>query len=140
MDSQSFNGMTTATFSPSHSIVAVDYPNQHEHQKNKGRSNHKERTPLSQFVRERLHELGLKQADFCRLNTFDQGMLSRIQNSMVYNLNLESVLRLAVGLQVSPLKILELIGRTELHELIRIAYANDLPELANLNTEPVSHS
>jgi transcriptional regulator with XRE-family HTH domain len=86
-------------------------------------------TPLSIFVRERLNELGLKQADFCRLNMFDQGMLSRIQNSMVFNLNLESALRLAIGLRVSPLKILELIERPDLHQLILGAYANELPEL-----------
>lgn len=86
-------------------------------------------TPLSIFVRERLSELGMKQADFCRLNMFDQGMLSRIQNSMVFNLNLESALRLAIGLRVSPLKILELIERPDLHQLILGAYANELPEL-----------
>jgi hypothetical protein len=89
-------------------------------------------TPLSIFVRERLAELGLKQADFCRLNMFDQGMLSRIQNSMVFHLNLESALRLAIGLRVSPVKILALIERSDLHELILGAYANDLPELAKL--------
>ncbi len=89
-----------------------------------------EQTPLSLFVRERLTELGLKQSDFCRLNTFDQGMLSRIQNSMVFNLNLESVLKLAIGLQVSPFKILELIGRTDLHDLVSAAYGNEVLEFS----------
>jgi transcriptional regulator with XRE-family HTH domain len=97
-------------------------------------------TPLSIFVRERLHELGLKQSDFCRLNMFDQGMLSRIQNSMVFNLNLESALRLAIGLRVSPLKILELIERPDLHQLILGAYANELPELATLSLHPNRHA
>ncbi len=92
-----------------------------------------EQTPLSIFVRERLSELGLKQSDFCRLYTFDQGMLSRIQNSMVFKLNLESVLRLAIGLQVSPLKILELIGRTDLHDLVSAAYAIEVLELSQSN-------
>lgn len=99
-----------------------------EHRSSNGFVKH---TPLSIFVRERLSELGLKQADFCRLNMFDQGMLSRIQNSAVFNLNLESALRLAIGLKVSPIKILELIERPDLHELILGAYANDLPELLN---------
>lgn len=93
-------------------------------------------TPLSVFVRERLSELGLKQADFCRLNMFDQGMLSRIQSSAVFNLNLESALRLAIGLKVSPVKILDLIERSDLHELILGAYADDLPELTVLNFHP----
>ncbi len=92
-----------------------------------------EQTPLSIFVRERLHDLGLKQSDFCRRYSFDQGMLSRIQNSMVFNLNLESVLRLAIGLQVSPLKILELIGRTDLHDLVSEAYANELLDYLESN-------
>lgn len=92
-----------------------------------------EQTPLSIFVRERLHDLGLKQSDFCRRYSFDQGMLSRIQNSMVFNLNLESVLRLAIGLQVSPLKILELIGRTDLHDLVSAAYANELLDYLESN-------
>lgn len=95
-----------------------------------------EQTPLALFVRARLSELGLKQADFCRLNMFDQGMLSRIQNSAAVNLNLESVLRLAVGLRVSPLTILELIERPDLHELILLAYANSVPELARLRLRP----
>ncbi len=95
-----------------------------------------EQTPLAIFVRERLTELGLKQADFCRLNTFDQGMLSRIQNSAAVNLNLESALRLAVGLRVSPIKILELIERPDLHELILLAYANSMPEMAWLRFRP----
>ena len=95
-----------------------------------------EQTRLAIFVRERLSELGLKQADFCRLNTFDQGMLSRIQNSVAVNLNLESALRLAVGLRVSPIKILGLIERTDLHDLILLAYANNLPELAKLQLRP----
>jgi transcriptional regulator with XRE-family HTH domain len=81
-----------------------------------------EQTPLSVFVRDRLAELGMKQSEFCRLTGFDQGLLSKIQSSMITNLSLETVLRLAVGLSVSPQKILALIGRADLHTLIREAY------------------
>lgn len=82
-----------------------------------------EQTPLAVFVRTRLIELGLKQSEFCRLHGIDQGLMSRIQNSMITNLSLESVLRLAVGLHVSPREIFSLIGREDLHELVRRAYS-----------------
>src|SRR5262245_58078182 len=52
-------------------------------------------TPLATFVRERLAELEIRQSDFCRLSMFDQGLLSKIQNSVVTSLSLESVLKLA---------------------------------------------
>jgi len=81
-----------------------------------------EQTPLSVFVRDRLAELGMKQSEFCRLTGFDQGLLSKIQSSMITNLSLETVLRLAVGLSVAPQKLLALIGRADLHALIREAY------------------
>jgi len=53
---------------------------------------------------------------------FDQGLLSKIQNSIVANLSLESVLRLAIGLRASPRDILSLIGRMDMHELVRKSY------------------
>jgi len=89
---------------------------------------HIKETPLSIFVRARLTELGLKQSEFCRLTGFDQGLLSKIQSSMINKLNLETVLRLAAGLSVPPQKILELIGRPDLNELIVKAYSGELPE------------
>lgn len=82
-------------------------------------------TPLAVFVTERLKELGMKQSEFCRLTGFDQGLLSKIQSSMIGKLNLETALRLAAGLSVSPKMILELIGREELHALIVTAYSNE---------------
>lgn len=88
-----------------------------------------EKTPLALFVRSRLAELGLKQAEFCRLTGFDQGLMSRIQNSMITNLSLESVLRLALGLRASPKYIFSLIGRSDLHELVVRSYAIELGEL-----------
>ncbi|HKP11324.1 MAG TPA: helix-turn-helix transcriptional regulator [Blastocatellia bacterium] len=81
-----------------------------------------EQTPLAVFVQNRLAELGMKQSEFCRLTGFDQGLLSKIQSSMINNLSLETALRLAVGLSVPPDEILTLIDREDLHTLITRAY------------------
>lgn len=82
-------------------------------------------TPLAHLVRQRLTEMGVRQSEFCRLYRFDQGLLSKIQNSVITNLSLESVLRLAVGLSVPPEKILALIDRMELHDLVLQAYGRE---------------
>ena len=79
-------------------------------------------TPLAHFVTERLAEMKMRQSEFCRLNQFDQGMLSKIQNSVTTNLSLESALKLATGLSVPPARILDLIGRPDLEELVIAAY------------------
>jgi transcriptional regulator with XRE-family HTH domain len=91
-----------------------------------------EETPLSVFVRERLAELGVRQADFCRQNQFDQGLMSKIQNSVINNLSLETVLRLSIGLSVPPEIILRLIDRTDLHDLVLAAYAHGSPGLTGV--------
>jgi hypothetical protein len=88
-------------------------------------------TPLAQLVRERLAEMGVRQSEFCRLYRFDQGLLSKIQNSVITNLSLESVLRLSVGLSVPPQKILALIDRMELHDLVLQAYSKELAQSAH---------
>ena len=49
-------------------------------------------------------------------------MLSKIQNSVITNLSLESVLRLSVGLSVPPEKLLALVDRMDLHDLVLQAY------------------
>jgi transcriptional regulator with XRE-family HTH domain len=90
------------------------------------------RTPLSVYVSNRLAELGLRQSEFCRLYGFDQGLLSKIQNSIVANLSLESVLRLAIGLRASPRDILGLIGRMDMHELVRKSYSIESEERINV--------
>jgi transcriptional regulator with XRE-family HTH domain len=82
-----------------------------------------EQTPLAVFVQNRLAELGMKQSEFCRLTGFDQGLLSKIQSSMITNLSLETALRLAIGLSVPPDEILTLIDREDLHALITRAYS-----------------
>lgn len=86
-------------------------------------------TPLATFVRERLSELDIKQSDFCRLSMFDQGLLSKIQNSVVTSLSLESVLKLAVGLSVPPKKIFTLLDRMDMHDLVMKSYAGEFSEL-----------
>ena len=82
-------------------------------------------TRLAVFVTQRLAELGMKQSEFCRMTGFDQGLLSKIQSSMISHLNLETALRLAAGMAVSPKTILELIGRAELHSLVIRAYSSE---------------
>jgi transcriptional regulator with XRE-family HTH domain len=95
-----------------------------------------EPTPLAGFVRERLSELGMRQADFCRFTGFDQGLLSKIQSSVISNISLESALRLAEGLCVHPLKILMLIHRLDLHELIVRSYCEDVAEYPDADSGP----
>jgi transcriptional regulator with XRE-family HTH domain len=94
-------------------------------------------TPLATFVRERLAELEIRQSDFCRLSMFDQGLLSKIQNSVVTSLSLESVLKLAVGLSVPPHQIFNLLDRMDMHDLVMKSYAAEFSELvaANLRDE-----
>ncbi|MGE3945889.1 MAG: helix-turn-helix domain-containing protein [Blastocatellales bacterium] len=77
------------------------------------------------FVRQRLAEMEISQSDFCRRSTFDQGLLSKIQNSLITSLSIESVLKLAVGLDVPPRKLFELIDRMDLHELVLKTYLGE---------------
>jgi hypothetical protein len=82
-------------------------------------------TPLAQYITKRLDDLGLKQVDFCRQTGFDQGLLSKLQTSVITTINLESALRLADGLQVQPGDILMLLGKTELHALLIRLYGQE---------------
>lgn len=97
-----------------------------------------DQTPLSIFVRERLAELGMKQSEFCRLTGFDQGLLSKIQSSMITNLSLETALRLAVGLSIPPQKIFSLIGRSDLYTLIKRAYSLMRVDTSSVGIEEAS--
>src|SRR5436189_2522623 len=56
-----------------------------------------------------------------RVNHFDHGMPSKIQNSVTANL--ETVLKLAIGLPAPPEQILMLIGRRDLRELLTGTYS-----------------
>src|SRR5206468_11331051 len=87
-----------------------------------------DQTPLALFVTERLTEMKMRQSEFCRLNQFDQGMLSKIQNSVTTNLSLESALKLARGLSVPPTRILLLTGRPDLDEIVTAAYRTSSTE------------
>ena len=84
------------------------------------------RTPLAAFVTDRLAEMKIRQSEFCRIHQFDQGLLSKIQNSMITNLSLESALKLATGLSVPPARILDLTGRPDLDDLVIAAYSPTL--------------
>lgn len=83
-------------------------------------------TPLAQFISDKLHELGLKQVDFCRQTGFDQGLLSKLQTSVITTINLESALKLAEGLQVPPGDVLTLLGKDDAHRLLEKLYGNNL--------------
>ena len=90
-----------------------------------------EPTQLAILVSRRLEELELKQSDFCRLTGFDQGLLSKIQNSVITSLSLESALRLALGLCIPPRVIFSVTDRPDLQELVVKSYAVDFfPELS----------
>ena len=92
-------------------------------------------TPLAQFITERLNALGLKQVDFCRQTGFDQGLLSKLQSSVITTVNLETALRLADGLNVPPGDILSLLGKEDAHHLLKKLYGNNL--CARCADEPV---
>ena len=93
-------------------------------------------TPLAQFITSRLQELGLKQVDFCRRTGFDQGLLSKLQTSVITTINLESALRLAEGLKVPPGEVLTLLGKDDAHVLLQKLYGNSL--CANCAEEAVT--
>lgn len=98
------------------------------------------KTPLAQLITDRLQQLGLKQVDFCRQTGFDQGLLSKLQTSVITTINLESALRLADGLQVSPGDILRLLGKSDAHILIKKLYGNNVCAQCsgeNVTPEPV---
>ncbi|HEX8708602.1 MAG TPA: helix-turn-helix transcriptional regulator [Pyrinomonadaceae bacterium] len=83
-------------------------------------------TPLAEFITEKLQRLGLKQVDFCRQTGFDQGLLSKLQSSVITTINLESALRLADGLQVPPGDVLSLLGKDDAHRLLEKLYGNNV--------------
>ena len=83
-------------------------------------------TPLARFITDRLRQLGLKQVDFCRQTGFDQGLLSKLQSSVITTVNLESALRLADGLKVPPGDVLSLLGKDDAHLLLKKLYGNNV--------------
>ena len=85
-----------------------------------------QQTKLAILVRERLTHMGIKQSEFCRITGFDQGLLSKIQASIITSLSLESVLRLALGLGVRPTQVFDSIDRRDLHDLVLKSYSTEL--------------
>ncbi|MDT5061800.1 MAG: hypothetical protein QOH63_2259 [Acidobacteriota bacterium] len=83
-------------------------------------------TTLARFITDRLNQLGLKQVDFCRQTGFDQGLLSKLQSSVITTVNLESALRLADGLNIPPADILSLVGKADAHLLLKKLYGNNV--------------
>ena len=82
-------------------------------------------TPLAKFVRGRLATMEISQSEFCRQANFDQGLLSKIQNSQITSVTIETVCKLAIGFDVHPGVIFSLLGRPELGELVIKAYGID---------------
>jgi len=82
------------------------------------------RSPLSDLVSSRLQSKGLRQVDFCRQTGFDQGLLSKILSSVVNTLNVETALKLAEGLDISPSVVFEVIGKKDVDEMLRRFYCN----------------
>ncbi|MFL6274411.1 MAG: helix-turn-helix domain-containing protein [Blastocatellia bacterium] len=80
------------------------------------------RSPLAELVGTHLKARGMRQVDFCRQTGFDQGLLSKILSSVVLTLNVESALKLAEGLQISPSIIFETIGKKDVDEMLRRFY------------------
>jgi transcriptional regulator with XRE-family HTH domain len=96
--------------------------------------------PLAQFITDRLRQLGFKQVDFCRQTGFDQGLLSKLQSSVITTVNLESALKLSDGLKVPPGQILSLLGKDDAHRLLKKLYGNSLCaqcERETITPEPV---
>jgi transcriptional regulator with XRE-family HTH domain len=85
---------------------------------------HGRRSPLAELVSTHLKTKGMRQVDFCRQTGFDQGLLSKILSSVVQTLNVESALKLAEGLQISPGIIFEVIGKKDVDEMLRRFYCN----------------
>lgn len=79
---------------------------------------------LAELVSTHLRAKGMRQVDFCRQTGFDQGLLSKILSSVVQTLNVESALKLAEGLQISPSVVFEVIGKKDVDEMLRRFYCN----------------
>ena len=83
-----------------------------------------QRSPLSDFVSAHLRAKGMRQIDFCRQTGFDQGLLSKILSSVVLTLNVETALKLAEGLDVPPTAVFDVIGKSDVDEMLRKLYSH----------------
>ncbi|HZS48350.1 MAG TPA: hypothetical protein VFC63_24990 [Blastocatellia bacterium] len=100
-----------------------------------------EPTRLAIFVRQKLQELQISQSVFCRNANFDQGLLSKVLRSMTTNLGLQNALKLAIGLDVPPKVIFELIDREDLNALLMSScahnHAKDQPDQKSMETRQI---
>ena len=87
-------------------------------------SGYERHSALAKLVSTHLKAKGMRQVDFCRQTGFDQGLLSKILSSVVQTLNVESALKLAEGLQISPSTVFEVIGKKDVDEMLRRFYCN----------------
>jgi len=85
---------------------------------------HTQRSPLADLVSAHLRARGMRQIDFCRQTGFDQGLLSKILSSVVLTLNVETALKLAEGLDVPPTAVFDVIGKSEVDEMLRKFYSH----------------
>jgi transcriptional regulator with XRE-family HTH domain len=65
----------------------------------------------------------MRQIDFCRRTGFDQGLLSKILSSVVSTLNVETALKLAEGLDIPPSAVFDVIGKSDVDEMLRKFYS-----------------
>src|SRR5262249_12077691 len=87
-----------------------------------GSTEESRQSPLAILVSSHLRAKGLRQVDFCRQTGFDQGLLSKILSSVVNTLNVETALKLAEGLDITPSVVFEAIGKKDVDELLRRFY------------------
>lgn len=83
------------------------------------------RSPLSELVSAHLQAKNMRQVDFCRETGFDQGLLSKILSSVVSTLNVETALKLAEGMNVTPATVFEAIGKKDVDEMLRRFYCGN---------------
>jgi len=91
-----------------------------------GSTEESRQSPLAILVSSHLRSKGLRQVDFCRQTGFDQGLLSKILSSVVNTLNVETALKLAEGLDITPSVVFEAIGKKDVDELLRRFYQRTL--------------
>jgi transcriptional regulator with XRE-family HTH domain len=87
------------------------------------------RSPLAELVSAHLRARGMRQIDFCRRTGFDQGLLSKILSSVVSTLNVETALKLAEGLEIPPATVFDVIGKSDVDEMLRRFYSHSAGDL-----------
>lgn len=98
-------------------------------------------TELAILVRTRMEELDLRRSEFTRIHNFDQALLSKILSSHTRSVNLETALKLAIGLKVPVREILIRIEKPELYKLLEWFATQDYAgEIAHTIPPTVPHN